>query len=70
MLLDEPFGALDLQIRRRVDARKFSNQLWERFLASPALLITHDWKSVADARGSTFMAPGPGPDVTHRGGHP
>jgi NitT/TauT family transport system ATP-binding protein len=39
LLLDEPFGALDIQIRESM--QEFLHQLWQR-TGLTALLITHD----------------------------
>ncbi|APD48861.1 MULTISPECIES: ABC transporter ATP-binding protein [unclassified Synechococcus] len=58
MLLDEPFGALDLQIRESM--QEFLYQLWERS-GLTALLITHDLEeALLMAQKVHIMAPGPG----------
>jgi len=58
MLLDEPFGALDLQIRESM--QEFLYQLWERS-GLTALLITHDLEeALLMAQKVHIMAPRPG----------
>ncbi|MCP9915963.1 ABC transporter ATP-binding protein [Cyanobium sp. ATX 6F1] len=58
LLLDEPFGALDLQIRETM--QEFLYQLWER-TGLTALLITHDVEeALLLAQRVHIMAPRPG----------
>ncbi|SBO42024.1 ABC transporter ATP-binding protein [Cyanobium sp. NIES-981] len=58
LLLDEPFGALDLQIRESM--QEFLHQLWQRTGLS-ALLITHDLEeALLLAQRVHIMAPRPG----------
>ena len=58
VLLDEPFGALDLQIRESM--QEFLYQLWERS-GLTALLITHDLEeALLLAKRVHIMAPRPG----------
>ncbi len=58
VLLDEPFGALDLQIRESM--QEFLYQLWERS-GLTALLITHDLEeALLLANRVHIMAPRPG----------
>ncbi|MCP9828197.1 MULTISPECIES: ABC transporter ATP-binding protein [unclassified Synechococcus] len=58
MLLDEPFGALDLQIRESM--QEFLYQLWNR-TGLTALLITHDLEeALLMAQRVHIMAPHPG----------
>jgi NitT/TauT family transport system ATP-binding protein len=58
LLLDEPFGALDLQIRESM--QDFLHKLWQRTGLS-ALLITHDLEeALLLAQRVHIMAPRPG----------
>ncbi|EDY39224.1 taurine import ATP-binding protein TauB [Cyanobium sp. PCC 7001] len=58
LLLDEPFGALDLQIRESM--QEFLHKLWQRTGLS-ALLITHDLEeALLLAQRVHIMAPRPG----------
>ena len=58
LLLDEPFGALDLQIRESM--QEFLHDLWER-TGLTALLITHDLEeALLMAQRIHVMAPRPG----------
>ncbi len=58
LLLDEPFGALDLQIRESM--QEFLHKLWHRTGLS-ALLITHDLEeALLLAQRVHIMAPRPG----------
>ena len=58
LLLDEPFGALDLQIRESM--QEFLHELWER-TGLTALLITHDLEeALLLAQRIHVMAPRPG----------
>jgi NitT/TauT family transport system ATP-binding protein len=58
VLLDEPFGALDLQIRESM--QEFLYQLWERS-GLTALLITHDLEeALLLAQRVHILAPHPG----------
>jgi NitT/TauT family transport system ATP-binding protein len=58
LLLDEPFGALDIQIRESM--REFLHQLW-RQTGLTALLITHDLEEALLLAGQVhIMAPSPG----------
>ncbi|MCP9800845.1 ABC transporter ATP-binding protein [Synechococcus sp. RedBA-s] len=58
VLLDEPFGALDLQIRESM--QEFLYQLWQRS-GLTALLITHDLEeALLLAQRVHIMAPRPG----------
>jgi len=58
LLLDEPFGALDLQIRESM--QEFLHQLWQR-TGLTALLITHDIEEALLLAGTVhIMAPRPG----------
>jgi NitT/TauT family transport system ATP-binding protein len=58
LLLDEPFGALDIQIRESM--QEFLHQLW-RQTGLTALLITHDLEeALLLARRVHIMAPSPG----------
>ena len=57
-LLDEPFGALDIQIRESM--QEFLHQLW-RQTGLTALLITHDLEEALLLAGQVhIMAPSPG----------
>ncbi len=58
LLLDEPFGALDIQIRESM--QEFLQQLWQRTGLS-ALLITHDLEEALLLAGTVhILAPNPG----------
>jgi len=58
LLLDEPFGALDIQIRESM--QEFLHQLWQR-TGLTALLITHDLEeALLLANRVHIMAPNPG----------
>ena len=58
LLLDEPFGALDIQIRESM--QEFLHQLW-RQTGLTALLITHDLEEALLLAGQVhIMAPAPG----------
>ena len=58
LLLDEPFGALDIQIRESM--QEFLHQLW-RQTGLTALLITHDLEeALLLASEVHIMAPTPG----------
>ncbi|MGB5135242.1 MAG: ABC transporter ATP-binding protein [Prochlorococcaceae cyanobacterium] len=58
LLLDEPFGALDLQIRESM--QEFMHDLWQR-TGLTALLITHDLEeALLLAREVHILAPNPG----------
>jgi NitT/TauT family transport system ATP-binding protein len=58
LLLDEPFGALDLQIRETM--QEFMHDLWQRTGLS-ALLITHDLEEALLLAGEVhILAPNPG----------
>ncbi len=58
LLLDEPFGALDLQIRESM--QEFLHDLWRR-TGLTALLITHDIEEALLLSGTVhIMAPRPG----------
>ena len=58
LLLDEPFGALDLQIRESM--QKFLYELWERTSVT-VLLITHDIEeALALSQKIYILAPNPG----------
>jgi len=58
LLLDEPFGALDIQIREAM--QEFLHQLW-RQTGLTALLITHDLEEALLLAGQVhIMAPSPG----------
>jgi NitT/TauT family transport system ATP-binding protein len=58
LLLDEPFGALDIQIRESM--QEFVHQLW-RQTGLTALLITHDLEEALLLAGQVhIMAPSPG----------
>jgi NitT/TauT family transport system ATP-binding protein len=58
LLLDEPFGALDLQIRESM--QEFLYQLWQR-TGLAALLITHDLEeAMLLAQRLHILAPRPG----------
>ena len=58
LLLDEPFGALDIQIRESM--QEFLHQLW-RQTGLTALLITHDLEEALLLAGQVhIMAPSPG----------
>jgi len=58
LLLDEPFGALDIQIRESM--QEFMHQLWQR-TGLTALLITHDLEeALLLASQVHIMAPSPG----------
>jgi NitT/TauT family transport system ATP-binding protein len=58
LLLDEPFGALDIQIRESM--QEFLHQLW-RQTGLTALLITHDLEeALLLASEVHIMAPSPG----------
>ena len=58
LLLDEPFGALDIQIRESM--QEFLHQLWRR-TGLTALLITHDLEeALLLANRVHIMAPSPG----------
>jgi NitT/TauT family transport system ATP-binding protein len=58
LLLDEPFGALDIQIRESM--QEFLHSLWQR-TGLTALLITHDLEEALLLAGTVhIMAPGPG----------
>lgn len=58
LLLDEPFGALDIQIRESM--QEFLHQLW-RQTGLTALLITHDLEEALLLAGEVhIMAPAPG----------
>jgi NitT/TauT family transport system ATP-binding protein len=58
LLLDEPFGALDLQIRESM--QEFLHQLWQR-TGLAALLITHDLEeAMLLAQRLHILAPRPG----------
>ena len=58
LLLDEPFGALDIQIRESM--QEFLRDLWQR-TGLTALLITHDLEEALLLAGTVhIMAPAPG----------
>ena len=58
LLLDEPFGALDIQIRESM--QEFLHGLWQR-TGLTALLITHDLEEALLMAGTVhIMAPSPG----------
>jgi len=58
LLLDEPFGALDIQIRESM--QEFLYNLWQR-TGLTALLITHDLEEALLLAGQVhIMAPSPG----------
>jgi NitT/TauT family transport system ATP-binding protein len=58
LLLDEPFGALDIQIRESM--QEFLYHLWQR-TGLTALLITHDLEEALLLAGQVhIMAPSPG----------
>ncbi|MGL6132771.1 MAG: ABC transporter ATP-binding protein [Prochlorococcaceae cyanobacterium] len=58
LLLDEPFGALDLQIRESM--QEFMHHLWQR-TGLTALLITHDLEEALLLAGAVhILAPSPG----------
>jgi NitT/TauT family transport system ATP-binding protein len=58
LLLDEPFGALDIQIRESM--QEFLHGLWQR-TGLTALLITHDLEEALLLAGTVhIMAPSPG----------
>jgi len=58
LLLDEPFGALDIQIRESM--QDFLHGLWQR-TGLTALLITHDLEEALLMAGTVhIMAPSPG----------
>jgi NitT/TauT family transport system ATP-binding protein len=58
LLLDEPFGALDLQIRESM--QEFLHDLWRRTGLS-VLLITHDLEEALVLAGRVYiLAPSPG----------
>jgi NitT/TauT family transport system ATP-binding protein len=58
LLLDEPFGALDIQIRESM--QEFLHDLWKR-TGLTALLITHDLEEAMLLAGQVhIMAPSPG----------
>jgi NitT/TauT family transport system ATP-binding protein len=58
LLLDEPFGALDIQIRESM--QEFLHNLWQR-TGLTALLITHDLEEALLLAGTVhIMAPAPG----------
>ncbi|MDI9405680.1 MAG: ABC transporter ATP-binding protein [Chitinophagaceae bacterium] len=58
LLLDEPFGALDIQIRESM--QEFLHTLWQR-TGLTALLITHDLEEALLLAGTVhIMAPSPG----------
>jgi len=58
LLLDEPFGALDLQIRESM--QEFLHELWQR-TGLTALLITHDIEEALLLAGTVhILAPRPG----------
>jgi NitT/TauT family transport system ATP-binding protein len=58
LLLDEPFGALDIQIRESM--QEFLYNLWQR-TGLTALLITHDLEEALLLAGKVhIMAPSPG----------
>ena len=58
LLLDEPFGALDIQIRESM--QEFLRDLWQR-TGLTALLITHDLEEALLLAGTVhIMAPSPG----------
>lgn len=58
LLLDEPFGALDIQIRESM--QEFLHDLWKR-TGLTALLITHDLEEALLLAGTVhIMAPSPG----------
>lgn len=58
LLLDEPFGALDIQIRETM--QQFLHQLWQR-TGLTAVLITHDLEEALLLAGTVHvMAPAPG----------
>ena len=58
LLLDEPFGALDIQIRESM--QEFLHELW-RQTGLTALLITHDLEEALLLAGQVhIMAPSPG----------
>jgi NitT/TauT family transport system ATP-binding protein len=58
LLLDEPFGALDIQIRESM--QEFLHQLW-RQTGLTALLITHDLEeALLLANRVHILAPSPG----------
>ncbi len=58
LLLDEPFGALDIQIRESM--QEFLHHLWQR-TGLTALLITHDLEEALLLAGKVhIMAPSPG----------
>ena len=58
LLLDEPFGALDLQIRESM--QKFLYELWEK-TSLTVLLITHDIEeALALSQEICILAPNPG----------
>jgi NitT/TauT family transport system ATP-binding protein len=58
LLLDEPFGALDIQIRESM--QQFMHQLWQR-TGLTAVLITHDLEEALLLADTVHvMAPSPG----------
>jgi NitT/TauT family transport system ATP-binding protein len=58
LLLDEPFGALDIQIRESM--QEFLRDLWQR-TGLTALLITHDLEEALLLAGTVhILAPSPG----------
>ena len=58
LLLDEPFGALDIQIRESM--QEFLHQLWQR-TGLTALLITHDLEEALLLANQVYiLAPRPG----------
>ncbi len=58
LLLDEPFGALDIQIRESM--QEFLHNLWQR-TGLTALLITHDLEEALLLAGTVhILAPSPG----------
>jgi len=58
LLLDEPFGALDLQIRESM--QKFLYELWKK-TSLTVLLITHDIEeALALSQQICILAPNPG----------
>ena len=62
LLLDEPFGALDLQIRESM--QKFLYELWKK-TSLTVLLITHDIEeALALSQQICILAPNPGRIIT------